>query len=152
IEEALRGKRKGLESSYLMDELGPLRNSINSLLQRIRELNKEDDGEFEEMESDEPYVLALGEFMRGAGVPAMVLDSQKNVSRINVEAEDLTGIRESSAQGMNVLDVSREKGFAATLIELCDNSANNAGTNQTGEYELTGIPHAIHVVSMMGKD
>lgn len=152
IEEALRGKRKNLESSYLMDELVPLRNSINSVLQRLRELNKEDDGDFEDMESDEGYVASLGEFMRGAGVPAMVLDSEKNVARINVEAEDLTGIRESAAQGMNLLDVSREKGFAATLIELCDNSASNAGTHQSGEYELTGAPYAINVVSLMGKD
>lgn len=152
IEEALRGKRKSLESSYLMEEVSGLRNTINSLLQRIRELNKEDDGEFEEMEDDEQYVTALGEFMRGAGVPSMVLDSQKNVARINVDAEDLTGIRESTAQGMNILDVSREKGFAATLIELCDNSANNSGTNQSGEYELTGVQYSIHVVSMLGKD
>ncbi|MBH48406.1 MAG: hypothetical protein CME71_09590 [Halobacteriovorax sp.] len=152
IEEALRGKRKGLDSSYLMEELGPLRNSINSLLQRIRELNKEDDGDFEEMESDEGYVNSLGEFLRGAGVPALVLDSQKNVTRINLEAEDLTGIRESTAQGMSLLDVSREKGFAATVIELCDNSANNTGTNQSGEYELGGIPYEVHVVSMVGKD
>jgi len=152
IEEAMRGKRKGLESSYMMEELNPLRSSINSLLQRIRELNKEDDGEFEDMESDEGYVMALGEFMRGGGVPAMVMDSQKNVSRINTEAEDLTGIRESTAQNMSLLDVSREKGFAATVIELCDNSANNGGTNQSGEYELGGTPYEVHVVSLMGKD
>jgi len=136
----------------MMEELNPWRSSINSLLQRIRELNKEDDGEFEDMESDEGYVMALGEFMRGGGVPAMVMDSQKNVSRINTEAEDLTGIRESTAQNMSLLDVSREKGFAATVIELCDNSANNGGTNQSGEYELGGTPYEVHVVSLMGKD
>ena len=152
IEEAMRGKRKGLESSYLMEELNPLRNSINSLLQRIRELNKEEDTEFEDIESDEGYVSSLGEFMRGGGVPAMVMDSQKNVSRINTEAEDLTGIRESTAQNMSLLDVSREKGFAATVIELCDNSANNSGTNQSGEYELGGVPYEVHVVSLLGKD
>ena len=28
-----------------------------------------------------------------------------------------------TSQGMSLLDVSREKGFAATIIELCDNSA-----------------------------
>lgn len=152
IEEALRGKRRNLESKYLMNELGPLRNSINSILQRLRELQDTSEGEFAEIESDEGYVATLREFMMGGGVPAMVLNSEKNLWHINTEAEDLTAIRESSSQGLNILDICREKGFAATIIELCDNSANNGGTFQEGEYELQGNPHKICVVSLMGKD
>jgi transcriptional regulator with PAS, ATPase and Fis domain len=82
----------------------------------------------------------------------VILDSQKNLSHINVEAEDLTGMRETASQGMSLLDVSREQGFAATIIELCDNSANNMGTNQQGEYDLGGVPHTIHISSLIGKD
>lgn len=152
IEEALRGKRKNLESRFLFKELNPLRNSINALLARIRELNNEDDGDFDEEESDETYVRQLYEFLQGANGPALVLDSQKNLSHINLEAEDLTGMRESASQGMSLLDVSREQGFAATVIELCDNSANNLGTNQQGEYDLQGIPHTIHVSCLLGRD
>lgn len=152
IEEALRGRRRNLESKYLMSELNSLRNSINSILQRMRELQDSDDGEFAEEESDESYVATLKEFMMGSGRPTVVLDSNKNIAAINLEAEDLTGIRESSSQGMSLLDVSREKGFAATLIELCDNSAMNGGTFQSGEYELQGSPHKICVTSLMGKD
>lgn len=153
IEMALRGKIKNLTSDYLMLELNPLRNSINAVLQKIRELqNDSSDSEFEEMEEDITYVAQLGEFMRGAGIPCMVLNSEKNLERINLEGEDLCGIRESSAQGSNILDVAREKGFAATLIELCDNSANNGGTSQEGEYELQGTPTQIYVTSLIGKD
>jgi hypothetical protein len=152
IEEALRGKRKNLESRFLFRELNPLRNSINALLARIRELNNEDDGDFDEEESDEMYVRQLYEFLQGANGPALVLDSQKNLSHINLEAEDLTGMRESASQGMSLLDVSREQGFAATVIELCDNSANNMGSNQQGEYDLQGIAHTIHVSCLLGKD
>ncbi len=152
IEEALRGRRRSLESKYLMSELSGLRNSINSLLQRLRELQDNNEGEFAEEESDEGYVSTLKEFMMGAGTPVMILDSQKNLVTLNTEAEDLTGIRESSSQGMSLLDVSREKGFAATVIELCDNSAMNSGTFQEGEYELQGNPYRVCTTSLMGKD
>lgn len=153
IEEALRGKRKSLESEYLMSSLDPLRDSINSVLQRMRELNTEGgDGDFVEEEDDDSYVATLKEFMRGANGGCMVLDSQKNVIAINMDAEDLTGIRESAAEGMSLLDVAREQGFAATVLDLCENSASNAGTNQEGEYELTGVPHQLHVASLIGKD
>lgn len=153
IEEALRGKRRNLDSRFLFSEMNTLRSSVNSILQRIRELQSEEvDSEFAEMEGDESYVSTLKEFMMGSGVAVLILDSEKNVQAINNEAEDITGIRESSAQGMNISDVSREKGFAGTVIELCDNSANNGGTNQEGEYDLQGNAHAIHVASLLGKD
>ena len=152
VEEAMKGKRKNLESRFLFNELDPLRNSINALLARIRELNKDDDDDYGEEESDEIYVRTLYEFLQGANGPTIVLDSQKNLSYINIEGEDLTGIRENASQGMSLLDVSREQGFAATVIELCDNSANNLGTNQKSEYDLQGIPYEINVSSLMGKD
>lgn len=152
IEEAIRGGRKNLETDYLFIEMNPLRSSINALLQRIRELNNDTDEDFAEEESDGTYVDHLNEFMRGAQGPALILDSQKNLSYINMEAEDLTGIRENASQGMSLLDVSREKGFAATVIELCDNSANNNGTNQQGSYELGGYDFTVNIVSLIGKD
>lgn len=152
IDEAMRGKRKSLESRFLFSELSPLRNTINTLLQRLRDLNNEDDGDFVEEENDDTYVRNLYEFLLGAHGAAMVLDSQKNVAHLNTEAEDVTGIRESSSQGASLLDVCREQGFAATVIELCDNSANNMGTNQRGEYDLQGIEHAINVTCLLGKD
>lgn len=135
-----------------MGELSPLRNSVNSVLQRIRELQNEDNDDFGEAESDEGYVSTLREFMLGAGVPIMILNSEKNLKGINVEAEDVTSIRESAALDMSLLDVSREKGFAATIIELCDNSANNGGTMQEGGYELQGIDYKICVTSLLGRD
>ena len=151
IDESMRGKRKNLESKYLMSELKPLRDTINAVLQRIRELKNEETDE-EDMEEDITYVNTLKEFMIGSGVPTMILDSEKNVQAINVEAEDITGIRQSSSEGMNLLDVSREKGFSATLLDLCENSASNDGLNQQGVYELSGVNFAIHVSSLIGKD
>ena len=135
-----------------MNELNSLKNSLNTLLHRNRELSNEGGDEFAEVESDEGYVQSLKEILVGAGVPAMILNSEKNLMNINIEAEDLCGIRESTAQGMSLLDVSREKGFAATIIELCDNSANNNGSSQDGIYEIGGNDHNIFVSSLIGKD
>lgn len=151
IEESLRGKRRNLESKYLMSELNPLRDTINAILQRMRELKNEETDE-DSVEEDGAYVNTLKEFMVGSGVPTMVLDSEKNVQGINTEAEDITGIRQSSSEGMNLLDVSREKGFSATVLDLCENSASSEGANQQGTYELSGINFAIHISSLIGKD
>ncbi len=153
IEEALRGNRKNIDSEYLWSEIDPLRSSINSMIQRIRELQKtDDDMSFDEMESDENYVASLYEFMQGAQGAVLVLNSEKNLAHINTLAEDITAIRGSSSEGMSLLDVAREKGFAATIIELCDASADNGGTSQKGEYEISGHFYNIFVTSLIGKD
>ncbi len=152
FEEGLRGNRKNLETRYMFSELDKLKNSINTSLQRIRELSAEEGDEVIEEESDERYVASLYEFMQGAQGAAMILDSNKNLSYINLEAEDLCGIRESASQGMGLLDVAREQGFAATIIELCDNSANNNGTHQEGHYDISGVPHKVCVVCLIGRD
>lgn len=152
LEECMRGKRKEIEPSLMFSEVEPVINDINSLLARNRELQNDDSGGFEEMEDDTLYVDTLKEFLLGAGVPALVLNSEKNIEAINPDAEDLTGIRESSSQGQSLLDVAREKGFAATVIELCDQSADANGTSQQGLYELGGFDHNIYVTSLLGKD
>ncbi len=152
-EEALRGKRRNIDSKLSFEELAPVRNAINTGLQRIRELQRdESDIDPNEVESDASYVNTLVEFMQGAQGPVMILNSAKNLIKLNTQAEDVCGIRLSMAEGMNILDITKERGFAATLIELCDNSANNAGTSQQGHYELQGKQYEIFVTSLLGKD
>ena len=152
-EEALRGKRRNIDSKLLFEELNPVRNAINTGLQRIRELQR-DESEVDpnDIESDDAYVSTLVEFMLGAQGPVIVLNSSKNLIKLNTQAEDICGIRLSMSEGMNILDITKERGFAATLIELCDNSANNSGTSQQGHYELQGKQFEIFVTSLMGKD
>lgn len=152
IEEVLRGRRKEIEMSTLFEELSPLKSTMNSVLQRLRELQSEDSTEFAEIEEDAPYVRSMYEFLQGAQGPAMVLNSEKLIEHINAEGEDLTGMRESSAAGTSLLDSARDQGFAATLIDLCDQSANNEGMNQNEMYELTGKNFNIHVNALVGKD
>ena len=152
-EEALRGRRRSIDSKLLFEELNPVRNAINTGLQRIRELQR-DETEIDpnDIESDDAYVTTLTEFLQGAQGPAIVLNSSKNLIKLNTQAEDVCGIRLSMSEGMNILDITKERGFAATLIELCDNSANNSGSSQQGHYELQGKQYGIFVTSLMGKD
>ncbi len=153
IDDALRGKRRSVDSALQFDELVPVRNAVNTLLQRLRELQRDEaDIDPNEMENDEGYVNTLKEFLNGASGPAIVLNSAKNLIKINTMAEDLCGIRQSMAEGMNISDVTKERGFAATLIELCDNSANNGGTSQEGNYELQGKQYKVYTTTLMGKD
>ena len=153
LDEAIRGGRRALEPTLLFEEAIPLRNAINNLIQRYREADRDSaDVEFDDIEDSGPYLNVLEEFLRGATGATMILDQDKNLKRINLKAEDLTGIRESGSEGMSLLDVAREQGLAATIIELCDNSANNEGTSQEGNYELQGDDYHVYVNAMMGKD
>ncbi len=153
IEEGLRGRRRGVESKLLFEEMNPVRSAINTGLQRIRELQRDETAvDPNDIESDDNYVNQLMEFMMGAQGPIIVLNSNKNLMKINSAGEDVCGIRQSMSEGMNILDITKERGFAATLIELCDASANNSGTSQAGNYELQGKQFKIFVNSMMGKD
>ena len=137
----------------MFEELNPVRNAVNTGLQRIRELQRdESETDPNDIESDDAYVTTLVEFMLGAQGPVIVLNSSKNLVKLNGQAEDVCGIRLSMSEGMNILDITKERGFAATLIELCDNSANNSGTSQQGHYELQGKQFNVFVTSLMGKD
>ena len=151
IEEVLRGKRKEVDSPLLMKEIHPLKNSINSLLARVKESSGED-GEFNEIEEDGPYVRTLEEFMRGANGSALVLNSEKLIYRLNSECEDLLGIRESSAADTSLLDTLRDQSVAATIIDLCDQSANNEGCSQTENIDIQGTSYDIYVSSLIGRD
>jgi nitrogen fixation/metabolism regulation signal transduction histidine kinase len=152
IERVLRGRQKEVEQKILFKELHPLKNTVNSILTRIKELQSADSGEVQSMEEDGPYLRSLEEFMAGAQGPVMILNSEKIIQRINPEAEDLIGLRENSAGGQSILDTARDQGFAATVIDLCDQSANNEGCNQKETYEIGGKQISVNVTSLIGKD
>jgi pSer/pThr/pTyr-binding forkhead associated (FHA) protein len=152
IERVLRGRQKEIDSKTLFKELHPLRNTINSILSRIKELQNTDSGEVQNMEEDGPYLRSLEEFMAGAQGPVIILNSEKIIQRINLEAEDLLGLRENASAGQSILDTARDQGLAATLIDLCDQSANNEGCNQKDNYEIGGKQISINVTSLIGND
>ena len=151
-EQVLRGRRKELDSSAMFRELSPLRSTINSLLQRLRELQNTDNDETQSTEDEAPYIRTLLEFMVGSQGPVMVLSGENLIQGINLEAEDLIGIRQTASQGMSLLDAARDQGFAATLMDLCDQSANTDGAHQRENYEIGGKDIAVNVVALMGKD
>ncbi|MBP9674226.1 MAG: FHA domain-containing protein [Bacteriovoracaceae bacterium] len=152
IDLVMRGRKKEITTKYLMAEMNPLRDTINTLLQRMRELQSEDKSEFQELESDDSYLQILNGFMQGSQGPVLILDSQKLIRYINTEGEDLLGLRENASAQMSLLDTARDQGFAATVIDLCDQCANAGGANQKTSYEISGKEYWINVVSLIGKD
>lgn len=152
IERVLRGRQKELDSKTMFREIHPLRNTVNSLLTRLKELQNDGVNEVQNIEDDAAYVRSLKEFMTGAQGPVMILNSEKVIQHLNHEAEDLIGLRENASAGQSLLDTARDQGFAATVIDLCDRSANNDGSNQKDSYEIGGKDIAINIVSLIGKD
>ena len=152
IEAVLRGRQKELHSNAMFKEIHPLRNTINSILTRIKELQNTDSGETQNLEEDAPYIRTLKEFMEGAQGPVLILNSEKIIQNMNPECEDLIGIRENASAGQSLLDTARDQGFAATVIDLCDKSANNEGCNQKESYEIGGKDFSINVSALIGKD
>jgi pSer/pThr/pTyr-binding forkhead associated (FHA) protein len=151
-ERVLRGRQKEVSTKTLFREVIPLRNTINSILARIKELQSAASGETQTLEEDGPYLRTLKEFMMGAQGPTMILNSEKIVMHLNPECEDLVGIRENASSGQSILDCARDQGFAATVIDLCDKSANNEGCNQKEIYEIAGKQMKINVSALVGKD
>ena len=152
IEAVLRGRQKELNTNTLFKEIHPLRNTINSILTRIKELQNTDGGEVQSMEEDGPYLRTLKEFMEGAQGPVLILNSEKIIQNLNSEAEDLIGIRENASAGQSLLDTARDQGFAATVIDLCDKSASNEGCHQKESYQIGGKDMTINIVGIVGKD
>lgn len=151
-ERVLRGRQKELSSKLLWKEIIPLRNTINSILSRLRDLQNTDMADMTEIEEDGPYIRMLQELLLGAQGPVMILNSEKVIQNINPECEDLIGLRENSSQGQSILDTARDQGFAATIIDLCDKSANNEGSNQKETYDIGGKEVEINVAGVVGKD
>jgi len=152
IENVLKGREKALKPKYLMSELTPLRNSISNLLQMIKDFQGQGSDVVDENEDDTPYLKTLLELSKGAQGPVLILNSDKVIKFINTQGEDLTGIRESIGINVPLIDVSKNQGFAATVVDLCDQSANSGGIHQQGAYEINGAEYGINVISLMGKD
>lgn len=151
-DEVMRGKRKEIESEYLFEELFPVKDTLNTVIQKNRELMNEDMGEFAEIEDDISYVSALNELMQGLSGACLVLNSEKNLEHVNEQAGDLTGMRESLVKGVNILDAAQNEGIAGTILKLCDDSANANGSHQHDFYELEGESYIINVSALMGRD
>lgn len=153
-DEGLKGKIRNISTKYMFGELRGLKDSINTLLQRNRELSPDsaDSAEFADLEEEGPYIDHLKEFLKQCGGPAMILNANKDMVEVNLIAEDLVGIRQSVSEGEPILECAREKGFAATVIELCDNSANNRGYLESADYDLGGSTHSVNVTALIGND
>jgi pSer/pThr/pTyr-binding forkhead associated (FHA) protein len=152
IERVLRGRQKEIESKHLFKEIYPLRVTLNSVLSRIKELQNTDNTQDQTLEEDGPYIRVLEEFLSGAHGATIILNSEKILMRMNPEAEDLIGFRENSSTGQSILDLTRDQGLAATIIGLCDESANNGGSHQKENYEIGGKSMSINVTGFIGKD
>ncbi len=154
IDMVLRGKQKEIQQKYKWPEFSPLIATVNGVLIKILEIqnqNSEGGGNIQ-AEEDTKYVETLRQFMSGIGGPCLILNSEKLLMNINSEAEDLTGIRESASVGSSLLDLARDQGFAATVIDTCDQCATSGGNMQEGAYELQGKNYSICVNALIGKD
>ena len=153
IDQAQRGKIKQISTKYLFHELVPLKQSVSAMVQRLRELQSDEDSlDFVEAEDDLKYVMQLEEFMRGANNPILILNSDKYVHTLNSECEDLLGFREASSKGFPIAEVARDQDIAETLISLCDRSAVSDGNCQDDSFEIGGNDYIIYVNSLIGKD
>jgi PAS domain-containing protein len=146
------GRIKEIGSPYLMEELIPLKRTVNSLLARLREFTNSGGESGANVENDEYYLNIFYHVLKSVEHPALLLDGNKNIKNINPQAEDLLGIREAVTSGASLLDNLRDQGLAATILEAADNSSSNSGTIQEGQYEIKGVLYKISAVAVLGKD
>lgn len=151
VQQANVGKQFESKTNYLMQELKPLRKSIELAYQRIADLGS-DKSDSWQREDETPYYEKTFQILSLLQNEGMVLDYNKAVLYINSKAEDLLGLRESLAQGSSLIDVMRDQGLAAEILQLCDESSQEAGQTKEKEYEIKGDKVKISLMAMMGKD
>ncbi len=151
VQQANVGKQFENKTNYLMQELKPLRKSVELAYQRITDLSSDQPESWQRDDETAYYekLFQILSIMQGEG---MVLDLNKAVLYINSKAEDLLGLRESMTQGSSLLDVMRDQGLAAQILQLCEESANDGGQVKEAEYEIKGDKVKISIMSMIGKD
>ncbi len=152
VEQVSSGKQREIEKVLLFEEMGPVVLSVNNALARLHELNADGLSDFAQVEESGPYIERLKEFLEGAQGPALILDADKNVKYVNSEGEDLIGVREAASKDAGLIDCVRDQGLAATILDLCDKSANDFGGHQRDYTPISGRDYVINVASMMGKD
>jgi hypothetical protein len=145
-------KIKEIKSEMLFKEANFLIDELNALNSRIREMNSDGEQSFDDVESDYTYLITLGEILKSIPSAGMILNSEKKIEALNLEGEDLLGIRENSAKDASVEDVLRDQGLVATIISLCDETANNSGIHCNEIYDINGTSYQVNSFSLIGKD
>lgn len=147
-----RAKRiKELSSKLLFNELNPVREEINGLLQSLSELDGDEDSDLVIDEDDDDYVATLYEISKGSGCASIVVDSAKIIHHSNEKAYDLIGLREDFAKDKELSDAIEKDGLADELIRLCDDSADREGESMSDSYELAGENYLMFAKALMGK-
>ncbi len=150
-QQANIGRQFENKTNYLMIELKPLRKAIEQIFQRLTDLTT-DQGDGWKKEEEAPYYEKLYQMLNMLQGEGMVLDFNKAVLYINLLGEDLLGLRESMSQGSSLLDIMRDQGLAAQILQLCEDSFFDAGQVKDAEYEIKGIKVKILAMTMIGKD
>ena len=147
-----RAKRiKELSSKFLFQEINPIREEINGLLQSLSELDGDEDSDHIVEEDDDSYLDTLYEISKGMACASIVVDSAKIIHHSNEKAYDLIGLREDFAKDKELSDAIEKDGLADELIRLCDDSADSEGESMSDSYELGGENYQMFAKAMMGK-
>jgi hypothetical protein len=152
LEQFLNGRGKDLNSEFKMEELGPLRKTMQGIILRLNELINVNPDVQVNNENDEIILDQLKNSMDLMKSPCLILDGQKNVKYLNGPGEELLGIRENLTSGQSLFDNLRDQGLAATIMELLQKSEGSMGRAVQDQYEIAGNPTEIFVMSALGKD
>ena len=152
LDQFLAGRGRDLNSDYKLDELNPLRKTMQGIILRLNELINVNPDVQVNQENDDAATDHLKNMMDIIKVPALILDGQKNIKYINSTGEELLGMRENLTSGLSLFDNLRDQGLAATIMESIQNSESNGGKSANDSYEINGKPTTISTVASIGKD
>ncbi len=150
--EVLQGNKNRIEKKMLFEDMLPLEAILNQSINQLNELKNGDEVSFDSLESDDDYIASLSEIVAGYPGAGMVLNAEKQIKRINQEAEDLIGIRENLSLDQDLSDIIRDQSLVAKIISLCDQSSDEMGANCEEIGDISGTEYTITVSSLMGKD
>ncbi len=151
IDKVLKGEMNEVTHEFMISELNPLWDVINSALQRIPKSfgvqEKTSTSGFSSGPTTEECALPfrmLGDISKQGIV---IFDAERRIIYINPIFEELSGIRSDSSLGQTIQNVARDQAFGVFCSDLFDKSSpGNIGSSD--EFEFSGTVYKIYISTL----
>jgi PAS domain S-box-containing protein len=144
MDKVLKGDMHQVSRHFKFEEMQPLWDIINSVLQRAAKASPESVGNSGAEVSVEDFagpLRAIGKTSKNAMV---VCDESRRVVFLNEAFEEMTGIRADNAIGQELVSVARDQGFAAFANDVFDR-VPSGGEGLSEDYDFSGMGYRVYV-------
>ena len=146
IDQSLRGEFVDMKSSILFEEIQPLRNVVESALQRIPKSGDEGAGSVSSGMQSSDLTPSLRCFAEAASIASAVFDDTRQITYLNSAFEEVTGIRSDANLGQMISFAARDQGLIS-LVEDLFARVTPGGDALAEAFEFSGVNYRVSCVA-----